>query len=274
MRLVGAAFLVASLLWTGSTVAQTTRVNVGVSATIDQHGTCRLVTNGCASDIMVPHNISAEWTSFINDAPGCATRAACPLTNFSVVGTSTGNGTSASMPAGFQSGDLLVLYTFVDSNLTGYTATSTTQIAGHASDGSSIRTFAKIMDGGESGGVGGLLSGTQWIALVLRPNGSMTSFTAHSASTSFNWQFQSNTLSSGSAPRKPAVALGSFGAPFNVVTNGSVNPTSMTTVAGAATTHEAHYYVFGINDTLGNFTFSLNDGGSRQKTQTVTLVFN
>lgn len=255
--------------------AQTTRVNVGVSATIDQHGSCRVVTNGCGADLMVPHNISAEWTSFISNAPGCATRTLCPVTDFSYVGTASGSGTSASLPGGFAAGDLAILYTFLDIDMTVYTATSMTLVAGDNLNTSSIRTFAKILDGGEGGGIGGLPTGTQWISLVLRPNGLMESFTAHSPTSANNWQFQAVTLQSGSAPRKPAVALGSFGAPFNVTTMFGISPTAtMTTLAGAATTHQAHYYVFPSAGSLSNFDFTLSDGGSRQKTQTVTLVFN
>ncbi len=194
------------------------------------------------------------------------------FTTFTVVGTSNGSGYTASLPAGFAAGDLCILYTYINSN-TGSTASGMTAIAGINDNSSTTRTFAKLLNGSEGSGVT-LSPSAAWICVVFRPNEHVASFTAHSPSYASNWQAQSSTLNSGSAPRTPALALTHFGAPWDVTNQGTTSPNTMTRVYGSTGSIHARYKIFAKGATLNNFTVTLNDGGSNQKTCNVTLVFN
>lgn len=54
-------------------------VGNGITATIDEHGTCKKITNNHASgkSIMVPTKSSAEWSDFRSNIPPGVTQAVC-----------------------------------------------------------------------------------------------------------------------------------------------------------------------------------------------------
>lgn len=52
----------------------------GQSATINKHGTCRIVTNNGGPTTMVQHRSAAEWNSFIANRPGHMSLTGCTIT--------------------------------------------------------------------------------------------------------------------------------------------------------------------------------------------------
>ena len=59
---------------------QCTKLNASASTTLTKFSTCQDITNNCGSAIMIPWRSSAEWTDFIDDAPGCVARDDCGCT--------------------------------------------------------------------------------------------------------------------------------------------------------------------------------------------------
>lgn len=57
--------------------AQSYRVPVGGTVTINEFGSCQKVTNNCSRDFLVPTKISAQWAAFRDKKPVCASIAAC-----------------------------------------------------------------------------------------------------------------------------------------------------------------------------------------------------
>lgn len=53
------------------------RINAGGAATIDRHGTCRIVTNASANDIMIPAKTNSEWQSFLSATIASVSKASC-----------------------------------------------------------------------------------------------------------------------------------------------------------------------------------------------------
>lgn len=78
--------------------AQSYRINTGATSTVDEHGTCQKVTNGCAKNILVPTNIPASWSAFRSNKPGCVTLGPCAVDG----GWSEWSACSASCGAGTQ----------------------------------------------------------------------------------------------------------------------------------------------------------------------------
>lgn len=60
--------------------ADSYRVNIGQTVTVDEHGVCKKVTNsGAGGEIFIPTRSAAEWLSFRNGNPAGTSLADCPL---------------------------------------------------------------------------------------------------------------------------------------------------------------------------------------------------
>ena len=74
-------FVVLSLVLTfvvgGTIAANSYRAYTGQTATVDEHGVCKKVTNSAGVDYFIPTNSSAEWQAFMDNAPTGISLAEC-----------------------------------------------------------------------------------------------------------------------------------------------------------------------------------------------------
>jgi hypothetical protein len=138
----------------------------GQTYTIDEHSTCRRVTNNHASgsQIFVPTKSSAEWSTganaFINATPPGVTLSACVPSGFSLrSASSTGGDDYVIAPSDIQPGDLLVLYIRVQADESapagvaspGFTTLGFQSWPASGSDRASQTLRYKIANGSEAG---------------------------------------------------------------------------------------------------------------------------
>lgn len=74
---VVAALCLLLILPSATFAADSYVVNVGASQDIDEHGTCKKITNNAAGNIMVPTKSAAEWSSFRSNLPPGVTQTDC-----------------------------------------------------------------------------------------------------------------------------------------------------------------------------------------------------
>lgn len=190
--------------------------------------------------------------------------------DFTFVTSTTGNNVNKAIPsAGVVAGDLCVIF---DSGLkttgsvSAVTPSGFTFVGGDtATDGSNnlgCRISAKIL---ESGDIGGTVTGingpddSRYITAVFHPSTTIRGFTVNSPNndgTSGNPAAQ--TITASGETKRAVLMLGSMRA------TGAVSPrtaTSMTEIAGSATTHYAHYRIFNVGDATADQTYDMDDEG-------------
>lgn len=205
------------------------------------------------------------------------------LTTFTLVGSASGVDSSIEIdsisPGTLAAGDLCLIYNWAAGSSTPAddTPSGFTKLVTLSDDPltSRISMFAKKLDGTETTVTGLTASlAPRWICLVLRPDQPFASFqngmTPNGQVTSGDPTAQ--TITTASAARKPAIAWGHMGASASAVA-ATISP-AMTELTNADTTRNlAHYTIFGVNDTLANISYDMDDSGINFM-QSGYLIFN
>ncbi len=195
-----------------------------------------------------------------------------PLTSLSFISsTSSAGNTTVTLPGTWSPRDVCFLFSYGSGAYvlpTGFTAIFST-----SDSGTPVGFSGRILQAGDSTFAGQVSA--QWIAIVMRPNGTLTGFSTSVSTYSANWQAQSGTLNSDtiSTANVPALVMLGFAATFSIAARRTISPNTMTEVAGANVNQYLHYKVFDKGVSTNAYSYGLSDGGSGQKTVAVGLTF-
>ena len=210
--------------------------------------------------------------------PGTAYAA----TTFTFVASSSGSGTTITIPGTPTAGDLCIIWNTAtnsggippDVTPAGFTKLATFASSEGWWERASV--FAKKLDGTETTvtGLNGP-NGTRWIAATFHPDSPFLSF-ANGMTPNGEWTNgnpASQTITSASAASLPAMLWGQMSLWSSVTISPRTTSPAMSEIAGAVGNHFAHYRVIAYGATPDDNTYDMDDEGNSNVLQSGYLTF-
>ncbi|MCC2099440.1 MAG: DUF1566 domain-containing protein, partial [Hyphomicrobiales bacterium] len=166
-----------------------------------------------------------------------------PLTTLNFVTSSTGTGTTITIPGGTSNGDLAIIWNYVRGTVEDTVPEGFSEILNDIIGGDRAKVSAKILDGSETTVTGlDATSGANfesWVVAIFRPDASISGFAINSVNgeaTDSNPSPQ--TISASGASTLPVILIGQMGA------SAAIDPRStlLTEISSTDTRHYVHWF--------------------------------
>lgn len=198
------------------------------------------------------------------------------LTTLTFVASGVGTSPTITIPGTPTAGDLCVIVQYSIAGTpaivtpSGFTELITSN-TGIATNRASM--WAKKLVGGETTVTGTDGTADRWIAMTFHPNSAIGAFAANDIETAMSTVAPGQrTIQATGAATKPVLLIGQMGAASGDVIDPRTISPAMSEIAGGATNHYGHYFIYNSADTLADHTYDMADEGIQNMLQTLYIT--